>query len=302
MKGGRRDSSGKVVMMRGDRNMDMVKRRIHAQAAAALGSQVAPYGWQSLQPVAAPEGAAYAAENARCAVVGWLVPSPFSPSDQQVPMMHLAVAERGRPLIWEEMLQVVREVGGPEAEAVELYPAVRRELRGERQRHLYSFLHGEEWPIGMLPEPERKRRERNVAAAQQVGEFLKDKAIVFQMPTEEGGKIRIFRDMADAAEANLEAATLREGLVAAVPEDDNVEWSPAAEAYREAVVKEAGELRDRVLREMAQADVDAQAASFMPVLQEPTEAEKAKEAEKEAVAQAELDAMRASLVKNGIDL
>jgi hypothetical protein len=213
-------------------------------------------------------------------------------------MMHLAVQERGRPLIWEEMLQVVREVCGAEAEAVELFPALRRELRGERARHLYSFINGEEWPIGIVPDHEIRRRERTNAAAEKVGEFLKEKAIVFNMPTEEGGKIRVFRDVADAAAEQLEAATLREGLVAAVPEDENVEWSPAAQAYREEIMKEASEIRDRILREMAQADVDTQAA-ITPVLQEMTAEQQQAAIEDEAQAAAALAAMRTEMVKDG---
>jgi hypothetical protein len=298
----RRNSSGKVVALRGDRNMEVVRRRLHSKAAALMGSQVAPYGWQPLQQVAVPAEATYAGENSRCAVVGWLHANPFvPPGEQGAPMMHLAVQERGRPLIWEEMLQVVREVCGAEAEAVELYPALRRELRGERARHLYSFINGEEWPIGIVPEHEIRRRERTNAAAEKVGEFLKEKAIVFNMPTEEGGKIRVFRDVADAAAAQLEAATLREGLVAAVPEDEHVEWSPAAQAYREEIMKEASEIRDRILREMAQADVDAQAA-ITPVLQEMTAEQQQAAVEDEEKAAADLEAMRREMIKDGGNL
>jgi hypothetical protein len=298
-----RNSNGKVIALRGnDRNREVVQRRLHAQASQLLGSAVAPYGWQALQPQALPEGAAYAGKNARCAVVGWLRPNPFGPPGQEVqPMMHLAVAERGRPLIWEEMLEVVREVCGPQAEAVELYPALRRELRGERNRHLYAFLGGEEWPIGEIPEGEARRREQEHAIAEQVGAFLRDKMVVFQVPdpATPGAPFRIFRDVADAVAAGLEAAALREGNVGAVPHAEGFEWSPAAEEYCAQIEAEASALRDRLTQELAVAG-EATVVPIAPELVLSPEEQAAKEEAERAVevrAEQELAAMRAALVR-----
>jgi hypothetical protein len=277
--------------------MEMAKRRLHQQMAAALGSQVAPYGWQPLAPAQPPEGAVYAGENARCEVRAWQEPCPFVAGQQQSPMTHIVVAERGRPLVWEEALAVVREVCGPDAEAVELYPALRRELRGERCRHLYALPPGMEWPIGMLPEFERKRRECEQAVLERVNDFLADKTVVFAEPAAAGGKFRIFRDVADATAAGVVDVELRPALVAAAPDDDSTEWSAAARAYRDAIHAESTALRDRLLAE-AQA---AEQAQVVPVLQqpraEPTEADLAAEATAEAAAEAELAALRAQLVK-----
>lgn len=215
------------------------------------------------------------------------------------PMMHLAIVERGRPLLWEEMLQVVREACGPQAEAVELFPALRRELRGERNRHLYAFMHGEEWPIGMLPEGEVARRAREHQVAEQVGNFLKDKVVVFQPPAQEGQPLRVFRDVADAAALGVEGVALREGLVGAIPMQEGFEWSPAATAYHDEVEKAAAELRDRLYAEMAQAAETG--VSVLPVKPEITEEQRAAEAQAEAEAEAELAAMRAAMVGKGSD-
>ncbi|MFA6616125.1 MAG: hypothetical protein WCS60_08590, partial [Hydrogenophaga sp.] len=51
-----------------------------------------------------------------------------------------------------------------EAEGIELFPAIRRELRGERSRHFYVLQQGE-WPLGMVPPHEQRRREATKGAA-----------------------------------------------------------------------------------------------------------------------------------------
>ena len=294
-KGGRRDSSGKVVALRGDRNQAMAQRRLHAQMAAQLGSQVGPMGWQILRDVAAPEGAARAAENDRCQVIVHEVPSPMGPPDQVAPMLHLAIAERGRPLVWEEVMQVVREVGGFEAEGIELFPALRRELRGERYRHLYVLQEGE-WPVGMIPPHEARKRAAQEEMAGQVSDMLRTHKVLLRVD-EATQHAYVYRDAADAAAAQLEATTLREALAVAIPvEDEKVTWSPAAVAYREEVMAAAEALKNQLLAAYKAAQ-EAERAQPVPIAP-PTEAEQRQAAIDEAQAAEELRVMREGLVKN----
>jgi hypothetical protein len=281
-------------MLRGDRNREMAARRLHRQAAAVLGSQVSPYGWDQLRPVVdVPEGATMAAENGRCRVIVMEEASPMGPPDKVVPLIHLAIAERGRPLIWEEVLQVIREVVGFEAEGVELYPALRRELRGERHRHIY-VVQDAEWPVGMVPPIEARRRASERAIAEQISEELKRYVVLVHAG--EDGVHRVFRDAADAT-GLPEGATLREALLAALPTDRaEVVWSPAAVAYRGEMMADVEVMRARLTVEHQEAVGGGVVEDIRPP--EPTEAERAAADAAEAQAEAELRAMRAELAKD----
>lgn len=277
--------------------MRVAQERTHRMLAAQLGSQVGPLGWQMLKPEAPPEGAVQAFANDRCQVLVMAVPSPFDGPGDPMPMLHLAVAERGRPLIWEEAMQVIREVAGFEAEGIELFPAIRRELRGERSRHFYVLQQGE-WPLGMVPPHEQRRREAERGMAQQVTDMLKGyKVLILVDDAQDPPHVRVFRDAADAAAAGLDGATLREALAAAVPPTEpNVEWSAAAEAHRAEAMAAAEGMKQRLIAEYTAAAA-AERAQPVPIAP-PTDEERAKAAEEEATAAAELAAMRENLIKN----
>lgn len=291
-----RNSSGKVVAIRGDRNMLMAQKRLHAQMAAQLGSQVGPMGWDPLERVGDPmgaEGAAVVAQNRRCRVVGYLEPCPFQrPGGDPEQMLHLVIAARGRPLEWEEKMEVVRELCGYEREAAELYPALRRELRGERNSHLYVLPDGMEWPFGAIPEGERVRRAREAQVTEHIHAYLADKVVVFLPPPEGGAEpFRIFRDVADAATAGLEGAQLREALVAALPPPgERMEWSAEALAYRAEIEAEVEALRNRVTRELDPPQPEVASITAQ------TPADPEAEAAAEAAAEADLARMREELL------
>lgn len=290
--------SGKVVQMHKDRNRVMVERRLHRQAAHVMGSSLLPYGWQPLVEVSVPPEEAEEIvgifENGRCRVELRAITNPFVRGGK--PMGHLAIAERGRPLEWNEMLQVQREVCGPAVNGAEVFPSTTLELVGERRRHLFVLMGGEEWPFMLAPPAVQQRRAEEAADAAQVAAYLRKQTVLYCLPTAEGQPVRVCRDAADAAASGVEGE-LREGIAVAIPQDEHTEWSAAATAFREEVAREAEALRDR-LRAARQAAVEPTMLDVPdPISAEEAEAQAAREAEAEAAAEAELVRLRAELRK-----
>ena len=208
-------------------------------------------------------------------------------------MLHVIITERRRELRWAEILQVVREAVGAAADAVEIYPALRREIHEETRRHLYALV-DMEWPLGMVPEREMRRRVAEQGIAQKVFEMLRAHKVLVRFD-EAGERAWVYRDIADATSAGLETTVLREALLAAcIDQGAAVEWSAAAQEYRDGVIREAEQLKQRLVAEWMETGWNAAGAEVaQPAAPEPAPQEVDPAAE-EAAAR-DLRAMRESM-------
>jgi hypothetical protein len=79
------------------------------------------------------------------------------------PVKHLSIKRRDKEAIhdWRHLQRIKNEICGPEAEAVELYPAESRLLDGANQYHLWCVPPGYNFPFGFTTggKPVRSRPE-----------------------------------------------------------------------------------------------------------------------------------------------
>lgn len=288
--------SKKVVSMGKDRNKAARARQAQRAVRAQVGSAIPPMGWKPLvKGEEVPPGAMGIAANDRCEITAWPFNHPGDPNSK-VPALHLVIAERGRSLLWEELNQIKLEMCGPQVEAVELYPSVQRELIGERKRHLFCLPPGEEWPIGLVPQEEAARRQRQYELMERIQEYTADKILQVIFPEEEGEDLRIFKDKDDAVEA-VEDAVLREVPIGQLPqgEQEGVLWSEKAAEYRDQITAEIEAIVAKAKAEAADEDVQDVEGLQDVVSEDPVDEEE--DAEAEAEAANDLAKMRAEMRK-----
>jgi hypothetical protein len=281
----------KVVKLN-DRNAQVKVRQAQAQARAQFGSMVPPLHWVPLEKDEVPPGTVGAWRNPKCKVVAFEAPNPTGRPD---PMICLHITEVGRELLWQELQQVQREVVGAEVEAVELFPAARRELGGHHVRYLWCLPAGQEWPVGMYPPAEMARRQRVAEMEQRANEFVNQHTICAYFPFSRAEKVEIYVDRADAAAAGRTEGLREEPLGAFPGQAPDLIWSDAARALFDRVAQELTALVDQL-------EAEYRTAEEAPIPEEPA-AEDApvptveEDAAAEAQAAADLEALRASMRK-----
>ena len=200
---------------------------------------------------------------------------------QPVPIVHLIISRHDKKQPpWRDLQRIKNELVHPEADAVELYPSVQREINLS-QTMLWCLPPGYKMPVGLAPAAAAPSPDDEIVPGHIRRSDLQFYVIETPQPHGEAPVIEVFADEEDAKAsyestdvAFPESGTIR--MFGQIPEEEEgAAWSPAAVSRREDLSQRIADAGAHMAQQQAEAEDHARLPYGNPGIEEEMDAAEA---------------------------